>query len=61
MGDVYWQHVAVLFLLRSETRWRPALGITYWAKSCRDDKELHKRREEYHKKLYTDLKDTGRI
>ncbi|XP_072042581.1 methylphosphonate hydroxylase-like [Amphiura filiformis] len=46
---------------KSDTRWRPAIGLTYWAKSCRDDKELHQRREEYHKKLYADLKDTGRI
>ncbi|XP_070565214.1 probable alpha-ketoglutarate-dependent hypophosphite dioxygenase [Ptychodera flava] len=46
---------------RSDVRWRPAIGLTYWAKSCKDDKELHKRREEYHKNLYKELEDAGKI
>ncbi|XP_006822910.2 phytanoyl-CoA dioxygenase domain-containing protein 1-like [Saccoglossus kowalevskii] len=46
---------------RSDIRWRPAIGLTYWAKSCRDDEELHKRRAAYKKSLFQELKTTGKI
>ncbi|XP_077978567.1 putative alpha-ketoglutarate-dependent hypophosphite dioxygenase [Glandiceps talaboti] len=46
---------------KSEVRWRPAIGLTYWAKSCKDDEELHKRRAEYHKKLFQELETSGKI
>lgn len=42
-------------------RWRPAMGLTYWAKSCRDDEELHNRRQEYHSSLVRKLKITNLI
>ncbi|XP_071963608.1 probable alpha-ketoglutarate-dependent hypophosphite dioxygenase [Antedon mediterranea] len=46
---------------KSSTRWRPALGLTYWAKSCRDDEELKEKHKNYQKKLMEELKDAGRI
>ncbi|CAH1272661.1 PHYHD1 [Branchiostoma lanceolatum] len=45
----------------SPTRWRPALGLTYWAKSCQHDEELKRRHKEYQQKLLEELENKGRI
>ncbi|XP_078686079.1 phytanoyl-CoA dioxygenase, peroxisomal-like [Branchiostoma floridae x Branchiostoma belcheri] len=45
----------------SPTRWRPALGLTYWAKSCRHDEDLQRKHREYQQKLVQELENKGRI
>ncbi|XP_065179056.1 methylphosphonate hydroxylase-like [Sycon ciliatum] len=45
----------------STSHWRPALGLTYWEKSCRNDAELHKRRQVYQEQLMNKLETEGRI
>ena len=42
-------------------RWRPALGLTYWAQSCYEDKNLMQRHEEYQRMLKDDLAKEKRI
>ncbi|XP_062498845.1 probable alpha-ketoglutarate-dependent hypophosphite dioxygenase [Corticium candelabrum] len=46
---------------RDSTRWRPALGLTFWAKKCGDDVELQARHEEYQEMLAEQLQRDGKI
>ncbi|XP_033637875.1 phytanoyl-CoA dioxygenase-like [Asterias rubens] len=46
---------------KSKERWRPALGLTYWAKSAVNDKELQAKHAAYNAKLMNELSDKGRI
>ncbi|XP_038050431.1 phytanoyl-CoA dioxygenase-like [Patiria miniata] len=46
---------------KSKERWRPALGLTYWAKSAVDDEELQKKHAAYNAKLMSELANKGRI
>ena len=42
-------------------RWRPALGLTYWAESCYEDQELLQRHQDYQAQLKKSLKEENKI
>ena len=42
-------------------RWRPALGLTYWARSCYEDAELMRRHDDYQRQLKEKLEKENRI
>ena len=42
-------------------KWRPALGLTYWAQSCYEDAELLQRHLNYQQQLKDKLKQENRI
>lgn len=46
---------------KSATRWRPALGLTYWAKSIYEDTELMKAKSSYQQSLKETLIENGKI
>ncbi|XP_065840811.1 methylphosphonate hydroxylase-like [Oscarella lobularis] len=46
---------------KDSTRWRKALGITYWAKECKTDKQHQAKYRSYHESLEAQLKAEGKI
>eukprot|EP00118_Oscarella_pearsei_P006548 m.29762 g.29762 ORF g.29762 m.29762 type:complete len:270 (+) comp31226_c0_seq5:29-838(+) len=42
-------------------RWRIALGLTYWAKACKDNKQLQEEHRTYREQIAAELEAEGKI